>query len=111
MSRVRANHTEHRDPADFDLPPGEWLCKFCACERLGIKRSVLKGAVDSYGIENMLAKPLVAGIVSGPGCAFFNKAHVLQAVLERGGESRSIPYWRARRGAVQRVFSGDGGDR
>ncbi len=99
------NHIEHRDPALYDLPPGEWLCKFCACQRLGVIRSSLKDAVDAHGIENQLATALSPSIKGR--AAFFNKAHVLQAVIARGGGALGL-----RQGSIafnkNRVFSSQG---
>ncbi len=80
----------HRDPYDYDLPYGDWICKACAMERLGVKRSAFAKAVDTHGIDRRIASPMavVAGLQQK--CAFFNAADVARAVRFRDGADGEI---------------------
>jgi len=79
---MSSNTPTHRDPNDYDLPHGDWLCTACAMKRTGICRSSLYDTLKREGVEYFVAAPANRGMRLTHTVAFYNKHHVRKYVLE-----------------------------
>jgi len=89
MKPARINHPPtHRDPDDYDLPRGEWLCLSCTMQKLGTKRSATFEICTRRGIESFNARSLRGRYAA----TFFNRGEVARLVRDRADNDHVLNY-------------------